>query len=89
MELDIRYARSGGAAIAHQVVGSGPTDLVFVPEFMSNLVYGWETPRWRQFYERLGSFSRLIRLERMMRNAWRGRFSRSRSAARSPAVAGR
>ena len=60
MELDIRYARSGGAAIAHQVVGSGPTDLVFVPEFMSNLVYGWETPRWRQFYERLASFSRLI-----------------------------
>ena len=28
MELDIRYARSSGAAIAHQVVGSGPTDLV-------------------------------------------------------------
>ena len=60
MELDIHYARSSGAAIAHQVVGSGPTDLVFVPEFMSNLVYGWESPRWRQFYERLASFSRLI-----------------------------
>jgi class 3 adenylate cyclase/pimeloyl-ACP methyl ester carboxylesterase len=60
VQLDIRYARSGGAAIAYQVVGSGPTDLVFVPEFMSNLVYGWETPRWRQFYERLASFSRLI-----------------------------
>ena len=40
--------------------GSGPTDLVFVPEFMSNLVYGWESPRWRDFYERLASFSRLI-----------------------------
>jgi class 3 adenylate cyclase/pimeloyl-ACP methyl ester carboxylesterase len=60
VQLDIHYARSGGAAIAYQVVGSGPTDLVFVPEFMSNLVYGWETPRWRQFYERLASFSRLI-----------------------------
>ena len=60
MELDIHYARSSGAAIAYQVVGSGPTDLVFVPEFMSNLVYGWESPRWRQFYERLASFSRLI-----------------------------
>jgi len=60
VELAIRYARSGGAAIAYQVVGTGPTDLVFVPEFMSNLVYGWESPRWRDFYERLASFSRLI-----------------------------
>ena len=60
MQLDIRYARSGGVSIAYQVVGSGPTDLVFVPEFMSNLVYGWEWPRWRDFYERLASFSRLI-----------------------------
>lgn len=60
VEPDIRYARSSGVAIAYQVVGSGPIDLVFVPEFMSNLVYAWETPRWRQFYERLASFSRLI-----------------------------
>jgi class 3 adenylate cyclase/pimeloyl-ACP methyl ester carboxylesterase len=60
VQLDIRYARSGGAAIAYQVVGNGPTDIVFVPDFMSNLVYGWETPRWREFYEKLASFSRLI-----------------------------
>jgi pimeloyl-ACP methyl ester carboxylesterase len=60
VQLDIRYARSGGAAIAYQVVGSGSTDLVFVPDFMSNLVYGWEWPRWQEFYERLASFSRLI-----------------------------
>jgi pimeloyl-ACP methyl ester carboxylesterase len=60
VQLDIRYARSGGAAIAYQVVGNGPTDLVFVPEFMSNLVYGWEVRHWREFYEKLASFSRLI-----------------------------
>jgi class 3 adenylate cyclase len=61
VQLDnIRYACSGGAAIACQVVGSGPTDLVFVPDYMSNLVYGWEWPRWREFYDRLASFSRLI-----------------------------
>src|SRR5215218_10104549 len=60
MDLDIRYARSSGAAIAYQVVGSKSTDLVFVPDFMSNLVYGWEIRRWREFYERLASFSRLI-----------------------------
>lgn len=56
----MRYARSSGAAIAYQVVGSGPVDLVFVPDYMSNLVYGWEWPRWREFYLRLARFSRLI-----------------------------
>jgi class 3 adenylate cyclase/pimeloyl-ACP methyl ester carboxylesterase len=60
VQLDIRYARSGGAAIGYQVVGNGPTDLVFVPDFMSNLVYGWEIRHWREFYEKLASFSRLI-----------------------------
>jgi hypothetical protein len=24
-----------------------------VPDFVSNLVYGWEIPLWRAFYERL------------------------------------
>lgn len=60
VESEIRYANSSGAAIAYQVVGDGPIDLVFVPDFMSNLVYGWETPRWRSFYESLSAFSRLI-----------------------------
>ena len=31
-ELDIRYARSGGVAIAYRVVGDGETDLVYVPD---------------------------------------------------------
>ena len=41
---------SGGVAIAYQVVGDGDTDLVYVPDYMSNLIYGWEYPRWRDFY---------------------------------------
>ena len=36
MEPDIRYARNGDVAIAYQVVGDGPSDLVFLP-FLSNL----------------------------------------------------
>jgi class 3 adenylate cyclase len=58
--LDIRYASNGGVAIAYQVVGDGATDLVYVPDFVSNLVYGWEWPRWRDFYERLARSFRLI-----------------------------
>jgi len=58
--LDIRYARSGGVSIAYLVVGEGDTDLVYVPDYVSNLVYGWETPYWRGFYERLAERFRLI-----------------------------
>ena len=60
MEPDVRYARSSGVSIAYQVVGDGDTDLVFVPDFCSNLVYGWESPYWRPFYERLARSFRLI-----------------------------
>jgi class 3 adenylate cyclase len=60
MQPDIRYARNGDVAIAYQVVGAGERDLVFVPGFVSNLVYGWESPYWREFYERLARSFRLI-----------------------------
>ncbi|HEY7604699.1 MAG TPA: adenylate/guanylate cyclase domain-containing protein [Gaiellaceae bacterium] len=60
MEPDIRYARNGDVAIAYQVVGEGKRDLVFVPGFVSNLVYGWESPYWREFYERLARSFRVI-----------------------------
>ena len=52
--------RSGGVAIAYQVVGEGERDLVFVPDYCSNLVYGWESRYWRPFYERLAESFRLI-----------------------------
>jgi class 3 adenylate cyclase/pimeloyl-ACP methyl ester carboxylesterase len=58
--LDIRYARSGGLSIAYQVVGDGEDDLLYVPGWVSNLVYGWEIPHFRAFYERLAESFRLI-----------------------------
>jgi class 3 adenylate cyclase/pimeloyl-ACP methyl ester carboxylesterase len=60
MDHEIRYARSSGVAIAYEVVGQSDIDLVFVPDYVSNLVYGWEWPRWRDFYERLARSFRLI-----------------------------
>jgi class 3 adenylate cyclase/pimeloyl-ACP methyl ester carboxylesterase len=57
---DIRYARSGDVAIAYQVVGDGPLDVVLVPDWVSNLVWQWQSPYWRRFYERMAAFSRLI-----------------------------
>ena len=46
-------------AIAYQVVGDGPVDLVFTP-FFGNCRYAWEQPLCVRFFERLASFSRLI-----------------------------
>jgi class 3 adenylate cyclase/pimeloyl-ACP methyl ester carboxylesterase len=60
VQHEIRYARSSGVAIAYEVVSEGDVDLVFVPDYVSNLVYGWEWPRWRDFYERLARSFRLI-----------------------------
>jgi class 3 adenylate cyclase/pimeloyl-ACP methyl ester carboxylesterase len=60
MGLDIRYARSGGVSIAYQVVGGGDIDLVYVPDYVSNLVYGWGSRHWRGLYERLAKSFRLI-----------------------------
>ncbi len=55
----MEYARSGDVAIAYQVLGDGPVDLVFVP-FFGNIRFAWEQPLYARFYERLASFSRLI-----------------------------
>jgi pimeloyl-ACP methyl ester carboxylesterase len=60
VESEIAYARSGGVAIAYQVVGEGDTDLVYVPDFMSNLVFAMQYPRWRTFYGSLAKRFRLI-----------------------------
>jgi class 3 adenylate cyclase len=60
MQPDVRYARSGGAAIAYQVLGDGDVDLAYVPDYVSNLVYGWESPYWRRFYDGLARSFRLI-----------------------------
>jgi class 3 adenylate cyclase len=60
MEPDIRYARNGDVAIAYQIVGEGDRDLVYVSSYVSNLVYAWESPYYREFYERLARSFRLI-----------------------------
>ena len=59
-----QYTKSGDVHIAYQVTGSGPLDLVFVPGFVSHLEYQWEYPESARFFERLASFSRLIRFDK-------------------------
>jgi pimeloyl-ACP methyl ester carboxylesterase len=60
MEIpDVRYARSGNVAIAYEVLGHGPIDLVFAP-FMLSAVFTRYVPLVEDFYQRLAAFSRLI-----------------------------
>lgn len=54
------YAKSEDGHVAYQVVGSGPLDLVFIPNWASNLDVWWDDPGHRRFLNRLASFSRLI-----------------------------
>jgi class 3 adenylate cyclase len=55
-----RYARSGDASIAYQVLGDGPLDLLFLAGWLTQLEQLWEAPANRRFLERLTTFSRLI-----------------------------
>lgn len=59
-----RYVKSAGCNIAYQVTGEGAIDLVYVPGWVSNLDLAWESPRFAHVLQRLGTFSRLIRLDK-------------------------
>jgi class 3 adenylate cyclase len=55
-----RYARSGEASIAYQVVGDGGLDLLFLTGWITQIEQLWEAPANRRFLERLAAFGRLI-----------------------------
>lgn len=59
-----RYAHSGDASIAYQVVGDGPIDLVVVNGPASHVEIAWEEPATARAFTRLASFSRLVLFDR-------------------------
>ena len=65
MNQTIRYARDNdGQNVAYEVSGDGPLDLVFIPDWVTNLEVMREEPTIARFYDRLASFSRLICLDK-------------------------
>ena len=61
MKSEIKYARNrDGQWLAFQLCGDGPLDIVFVPDWVSNLEVMWEEPTLAAFLERLARFARLI-----------------------------
>ena len=61
---EVRYAHNGDVAIAYQVFGEGPLNLVCVPGYVSNLHWNWELPEFRRMLTGLGSFARVAILDR-------------------------
>jgi class 3 adenylate cyclase len=59
-----RYARSGEARIAFQVIGEGPPDVAVVGGPASHLDLQWEDPETARVRRRYGSFARAIFFDR-------------------------
>jgi len=57
---DVKYARSGEVAIAYQVVGSGPLDIVFVRGTLADLLAAWEQPLFVDHVEGLARSGRVL-----------------------------
>jgi len=56
---DVHYTRAGGVAIAYQVVGDGPSDVVYAPH-LANLWSLWTGDYYAPFLRRLAEEVRLI-----------------------------
>ena len=61
---DVTYARSGEVAIAYQLVGDGPTDIVFVRGITGDLLSTWEQPMLVRHVEGLAAFGRVLMLDK-------------------------
>ena len=61
---DVRYARSGEVALAYQLFGTGPLEVVFAPQWINNLELAWTNPLFARFLMRLGSLGRVAFFDR-------------------------
>jgi class 3 adenylate cyclase len=60
----VSYAFNGDIALAYQVVGDGPVDVVMLPGLFSHLDVQWEDPRFAEFLQGLAEGHRLIVTDR-------------------------
>ncbi len=60
----VEFAWNGEVALAYQVVGEGPIDVLLVPGWFSNLDIQWESPYLARFLHGLSEQARLIITDR-------------------------
>ena len=61
---ETQYAWNGDVALAYQVVGDGPVDLVYLQGSISHVELNWESPYLARFLRGLASHTRLIVCDR-------------------------
>jgi class 3 adenylate cyclase len=61
---DVRYVRNGDVALAYQLFGDGPIELVYAPQWLNNLELAWSNPLFARFLHRLASFARVCFVDR-------------------------
>jgi class 3 adenylate cyclase len=62
--LDVRYAWNGDVALAYQVFGAGPVDLVYLQGYTSHVDLNWESPYLARFLRGLSQRARVIHTDR-------------------------
>ena len=63
-ESEVRYTHAGDVDIAWTVTGSGPTDIVYVPGFISHLDLARELPVYDALIGRLGRLGRVLTFDK-------------------------
>lgn len=61
---ETRFAWNGDVALAYQVVGDGPLDIVYLQGYCSNVDMNWESPHLTRFLTGLAGLGRLIVMDR-------------------------
>ena len=61
---ETHFVRVGVVDIAYQTFGSGDTNLVWVPGWISHVEAMWDLPELARFLERLGQFSRVVTFDK-------------------------
>src|SRR2546430_15754445 len=61
---DVHYARNGEVAIAYQVVGERPIDIVFARGFAGELLSMWEHPLPRRHVTGLAELGRVLMVDK-------------------------
>jgi len=60
----VEFASNGDVTLAYQLVGDGPSDLLYLPGYFSNLDVQWESPHMAAFLNGLAEHARLIITDR-------------------------
>ena len=61
---ETRFAWNGDVALAYQVIGDGPVDIVYLQGYCSNVDMNWESPHLTRFLRGLAGLGRLIPTDR-------------------------